>query len=174
MAGFRELEPGLSLRPDNLRGGLAATREQLQALATRDGEESALGRVFLVRGLDPASEQQARMLWDAERLARDAARSLQTLIASEVRLPRLSDEDAMVESFLVGGAVLRELVRHPLLPDEILDPQPLDALLDGMKRYDRLGRDRWAAFLAKHDVPHRALPLDSRASTLEIGAAAAG
>lgn len=31
-----------------------------------------------------------------------------------------------------------------------------------MKRYDEIGRGHWAAFLARHDVPHRALPLDSR------------
>lgn len=163
LLGFREFETGFSLRPDNLRGGLNAVREQLVSLATGvDATDSALGRVFLVRDLDPASDLAARSLWDAAALADDCRASLTDLRESEARLPHLSDEEAMTESFLVGGRILRQLVRHPLLPPEILDPEPLAALLEAMKHYDALGRDAWARFLSRHDVPHRALPLDSR------------
>jgi hypothetical protein len=70
----------------------------------------------------------------------------------------------MVESFRVGGEVLRQLMRHPLLPAEILDPAPLETLVRAMRHYDRIGRGHWARFLARHDVPHRALPLDARAA----------
>ncbi len=163
LLGFRELETGFSLRPDNLRGGLSAAREQLVSLATGvDATDTALGRVFLVRDLDPASDLEARSLWDAAALADDCRTSLGDLRESEARLSQLSDEEAMVESFLVGGRVLRQLMRHPLLPPEILDPAPLAELLEAMKRYDAVGRDAWARFLSRHDVPHRALPLDSR------------
>ena len=62
----------------------------------------------------------------------------------------------------IGGRVLRQLVRHPLLPAEIMDPAPLDDLLMSMKHYDKLGRAAWSRFLAKHDVPHFNLPLDTR------------
>ena len=97
-------------------------REQLVSLATgADATEPALGRVFVVRDLDPASDLQARSLWDAAALAADCRASLADLRASEARLERLSDEEAMVESFLVGGRILRQLVRHPLLPpDEVV------------------------------------------------------
>lgn len=163
LLGFRELETGFSLRPDNLRGGIDAVRDQLVSLATGvDATDTALGRVFLVRDLDPASDLEARSLWDAAALADECRASLTDLRDSEARLPRLSDEEAMIESFLVGGRILRQLVRHPLLPPEILDPAPLAALLEAMKHYDALGRDAWARFLSRHDVPHRALPLDSR------------
>ena len=117
---------------------------------------------FVVRDLDPSSDLEARSLWDAAALADECRASLADLQASEARLERLSDEEAMVESFLVGGRILRQLVRHPLLPPEILDPAPLRDLLDAMKHYDARGRDAWARFLSRHDVPHRALPLDSR------------
>ena len=69
---------------------------------------------------------------------------------------------------VLDGRVLRQLIRHPLLPAEILAPEPLSNLLTAMRRYDGLGRDSWAIFLARHDVPHRALPLDSRQSTLDF------
>ena len=168
LLGFRELSPGFSLRPDNLRGGLDSARAQLVSLATGvDATDTALGRVFLVRDLDPASDLEARSLWDAAALAEEARSSLVDLRESEARLASLDTNEAMVESFLVGGRVLRQLVRHPLLPAEILDPAPLSDLLDAMKHYDRLGRDAWSAFLARHDVPHRALPLDAREPATE-------
>jgi len=163
LLGFRTFGAGLALRPDNLRGGVGVLRQELLALARGDGDQEAcLGRVFVMRELDPESEREARGLWDREALLGEAERSLAALRASEARLPGLTTEEAMVETFLVGGRVLRQLVRHPLLPAEILDPNPLDALLAAMKRYDEIGRGHWAAFLARHEVPHRALPLDSR------------
>ena len=165
LLGFRELEPGLALRPDNLRGGLPPVREQLVALATDErSKDCALGRVFGLRGLDRESETAARALWDTDALTREAREAVGRLAESEGRLPTLTSEAAMVESFRVGGAVLRQLMRHPLLPAEILDPAPLKALVRAMRHYDRIGRDHWARFLARHDVPHRALPLDAQAA----------
>jgi phenylacetic acid degradation operon negative regulatory protein len=175
LLGFRALGVGLSLRPDNLRGGVETLRQELLALAHSDEDEAPrLGRVFVMRALDPESEREARGLWDREALLEEARESLEALRASEARLPARTREEAMVETFLVGGRVLRQLVRHPLLPAEILDPGPLDSLLTAMKRYDEIGRGHWAAFLARHDVPHRALPLDSRfeRSTLPLREAA--
>ena len=115
---------------------------------------------------------QARSLWDADRLATEAAASTQRLRESAKQIRQLSTGEAMVETFMLGGSVLRQLVRHPLLPEEILDPAPLDALLDEMKHYDELGRACWAEFLEAHSVPHRALPLDARQPNPELGALA--
>jgi phenylacetic acid degradation operon negative regulatory protein len=169
MLGFRELETGFFLRPDNLRGGLEEVRGQLVALASdADDRDSALGRVFIVRDLDPTSDLEVRSLWDAAAIADEARNAIKSLRSSEARLPDLGDDAAMVETFLVGGRVLRQLVRHPLLPAEILVPEPLAGLLSAMKHYDAIGRDYWARFLARHDVPHRALPLDSRQSALDF------
>jgi phenylacetic acid degradation operon negative regulatory protein len=170
LLGFRELAPGFSLRPDNLRDDAATLRRQLSRLASpNDGAmDSSLGRVFVVRDLDPTSDLEARSLWNADALAQETRESLARLRESTAQLEDLSQEQAMIESFLVGGAVLRQFVRHPLLPSEILDPEPLTALLAEMKRYDAIGRACWAPFLARHDVPHRALPLDSRQSSLDL------
>jgi phenylacetic acid degradation operon negative regulatory protein len=169
LIGFRELETGFSLRPDNLRGGLPIVRSQLIALASgTDAQDCALGRVFIVRDLDPTTDFEVRSLWDAAAIADEARAAIESLRESESRLSGLPNDEAMAETFLVGGRALRQLVRHPLLPAEILAPEPLTNLLTAMKRYDLLGRDAWARFLARHDVPHRALPLDSRESTLDL------
>ena len=168
LIGFRELETGFWLRPDNLRGGLTDVRDQLIALASgTDAQDCALGRVFIVRDLDPTTDLEVRSLWDAAAIADEALAAIESLRESESRLAGLPNDEAMAETFLVGGRVLRQLVQHPLLPAEILVPEPLTNLLSAMKRYDVLGRDAWARFLARHDVPHRDLPLDSRQSNLD-------
>lgn len=174
LLGFRELASGFALRPDNLRGGVSALRDQLVRLVSDGGSGSLeLGRVFVARELDAESERDARQLWNVDALADEARRSLAELRESEAGLDRLSNDEAMVETFLIGGSVLRQLVRHPLLPAEILDPEPLAALLAGMKRYDAIGRSYWARFLASHEVPHRGLPLDSRLSGRDLMTASA-
>jgi phenylacetic acid degradation operon negative regulatory protein len=175
LLGFRELAPGFAVRPDNLRMGVSALRSQLAQLShlgrAPSGEEAsatALGRLFVAQAFDPVTDLEARSLWDAEALASESSASTERLRNSAAQLAQRSKEAAMVETFLVGGGVLRQLLRHPLLPPEILDPLPLATLLAEMKRYDKLGRACWAPFLASHDVPHRALPLDSRGSVTDL------
>jgi phenylacetic acid degradation operon negative regulatory protein len=51
--------------------------------------------------------------------------------------------EALVESFLVGGAAIRSLARDPLLPDEIAPGDHRRALTDAMRDYDRRGRALW-------------------------------
>lgn len=186
LLGFRELEPGLVIRPNNLKGGVAAVREQLIALALGPASEAnassgsgreaggsavgpgLLGRIFVISEFDPTSDLEARGLWDASALAEEAREETRALRASIERFSALPEDRTMTETFLVGGRVLRFLTRHPLLPAEILAPEPLTDLLEQMRDYDRRGRDAWAAFLARHDVPHRALPLDSRSAPVEF------
>src|SRR3972149_2351507 len=59
LPGLRSLDPGLAVRPDNLRGGVAAVRAELLAL----GLEPA-APVFELRSLDAATEARARAPWD--------------------------------------------------------------------------------------------------------------
>jgi phenylacetic acid degradation operon negative regulatory protein len=151
--GFAALEPELALRPDNLEGGVAGVRERLAALG-----QGAGALVFGLRELDPTTELRARRLWDADALARACTESRRELEQSRARLAGLSLEEAMVETFLLGGRVLRQLVLDPLLPEEIAPAAPRRDLLDAMVEYDRLGRACWAPFLERFDVPHRHTP----------------
>src|SRR5262245_20186942 len=61
--GFRELAPGLEVRPDNLVGGVEAVRARLGALGLE-----ADAPVFELRGLDADTASRARSLWDAAAL----------------------------------------------------------------------------------------------------------
>jgi phenylacetic acid degradation operon negative regulatory protein len=155
--GLRSLGPNLQLRPDNLRGGIEAARVELQSLGL---DPDAL--VFVARGLDPDDDARARRLWDVEALEAAYASSLEEIERSGRRLPGLSEAEGMVESFLLGGRMIRQLVLDPLLPDEILPATTRDAMVAAMRDYDRAGRRCWARFLDRYGVPHLRAPADTR------------
>jgi phenylacetic acid degradation operon negative regulatory protein len=156
LLGFSELLPGIELRPDNLRSSARELHAELRELGL---EPDAL--VALVRELDPVSDARARRLWKREAFALAYQRSLHELQASEARLARMPESKAMVESFLLGGRVIRELVLDPLLPEPFAPEEQRRALVQAMRRYDRVGRRAWASFLARHGAPHVSSPAHS-------------
>jgi phenylacetic acid degradation operon negative regulatory protein len=159
LRGFRRLRPGLSLRPANLRVGCAALRDELARLGMAPG-----ALVCTLRDLDDASEARARSLYEPEVLRAGYRDALAELEASHAHLASLPLPEAMRESFLIGGRAIQRLALDPLLPREILDPHERDALQRALRDYDRRGRECWAAFLARFDVPHRQAPADTRAA----------
>lgn len=145
--GFRTLAAGLDVRPDNLAGGVEATRTTLCGL----GLDRATA-VFRLSELDAHMDARARTLWDVRALQRACRSARIALERSEHRLTGLAANAARVESFLVGGRALRQLTLDPLLPSEICDDTERNALLDVMRRYDRAGRAVWASFLQVYGV----------------------
>jgi phenylacetic acid degradation operon negative regulatory protein len=167
--GFRPLAASLSVRPDNLVGGVAGARETLTALGLATGI-----LVASLRELDLATQQRARGLWDRQALEagyRDACLALER---SGARLSSLSPREAMVESFLLGGWAIRQLALDPLLPEEICPSAGRSALLDAMRRYDRIGRAAWAEFLDRYGVRHSRGAQDLRMTDAAATLSAAG
>jgi phenylacetic acid degradation operon negative regulatory protein len=155
--GFALLRPGLWVRPDNLAVALDDVGRELADLGLPAGD-----LVCALSELDPATEARARRLWDVAALRRTYRRLAAALAASEAQLDRLTPAAAMAESFVLGGKALRELVLDPLLPEAICPAAERDALLDQMRRYDRLGRLAWGRLLQRFDVPSLRTPVDSR------------
>jgi len=159
LLGFRTLEPHLRVRPDNLAGGVERARDRLHAL------EPSLQEGGLVVGLtrlDAQTEQRAIDLWDSAEAVGAYGRSRRQLAESQANLSALSPEEAMVETFLIGGQVLRQVALDPLLPEEIVPAGEREALVEAMRVYDEVGRRCWADFLARFDVPHMRTPTDLR------------
>jgi phenylacetic acid degradation operon negative regulatory protein len=145
------------VRPDNLRGGIEALRRELIALGLPQGDP-----IFEMRSLDDLSEARARRLWDVEALQAGYRAMRAQIRLSSGRLSRPPAPRAMVESFMIGGAVLRQLAFDPLLPDAIAPEAERTALVEAMRDYDRSGRALWAEFLARYEVPHLRAPVDTR------------
>jgi phenylacetic acid degradation operon negative regulatory protein len=140
--GFERFDAGLHLRPDNLAGGVEAVRQQLYELGL-----DAKARVFGIHDLDATAEPLARCLWDTAVLRDGYRSSLAALKKSERRVATLPAHAALVESFLLGGRVIRQIVLDPLLPEPLVPTNERTALVEAMCRYDRTGRSCWSAFL---------------------------
>lgn len=148
IAGLRELERGLFVRPDNLAGGVAGLRERLAKLGVE-----AEAPVFLASEFDAAREQRARALWDGQALTKAYRRTRQQLEAWLARAGELEPEVAARESFLLGNEAIRQVVFDPLLPEPLVDSAERRAFVDTVIRYDRAGRDIWRRFRQAAAVP---------------------
>jgi len=155
--GFRALSPGLHVRPNNIDDGIEGLRERLHGLGLVDG-----ALVVGLSDLDLHSQARARRLWNADAPALAYRAMRDDLARSEVRLAQASVEEAMVESFMLGGRAIRQLVLDPLLPDAIAPGDERRALVARMTEYDAFGRSLWAAFMQSHDLPYRRTPADLR------------
>lgn len=153
LQGFEALQAQLAVRPDNLRTTVHALRAELLALGL---ERDAL--IARARELDADTDARARSLWRRDAYASGYRRLHAELAASEARLARLPEPEAMVESFLVGGRAIRALALDPLLPEPLAPEALRRELLRALRRYDRAGRRVWAGFMARHGAPHVATP----------------
>ncbi len=170
LLGFRALEPTLLVRPDNLRGGVCALRDRLVELGLGAAlvfglnefdpiTDARARQLWDVEGLDRGyRELRAELARSAEGLvdfdfcSRAAPRSSSSsapATLTDSAPPSLSPsadvplDKAVVECFVLGGQVLRLLAYDPLLPQTIHDPAERSALVDEMRRYDRIGRTCW-------------------------------
>lgn len=142
LRGFRPWRPGLYLRPDNLTGGVEAMRTQLSERGLIEGAE-----VFSLSGFSPDQARDVLALWDVKALRRAYARALKQLAVSENRLARLSPEAGARESLLLGREVIAQIVRDPLLPEEILEGDERRRLVAAMAAYQGRSFAIWAEVL---------------------------
>lgn len=138
MLGFRQLEHELFVRPDNLQGGVVAVRERLHKL----GLDTA-ATVFLATDFEPEREARARSLWDGKALTRSYRKTREQLEKWLQRADTLEPDVAARESFLMGGAAIRQLVFDPLLPDPLVDSAERRAFAETVLRYDAAGHLIW-------------------------------
>jgi phenylacetic acid degradation operon negative regulatory protein len=167
--GFAELDPGLMIRPDNLRGGVEQTRRELRELGL-----AIEARVFGLGSLDESCEARARRLWNGSAITRAHRVALAQLERSVSRLPRLPRRAAMVETFLVGGRAIRQIALDPRLPDAIAPEAGYRTLVEAMREYDRAGREYWRDFMRNHGAPHRSSPVNLAGLSGQARAAALG
>jgi phenylacetic acid degradation operon negative regulatory protein len=159
LLGFAELVDDLWIRPDNLAGGVGFVRRRLHEL----GLDPA-APVFSIAEMDAADEARARTLWNADALAAGYRETRRALAGSRHRVRTMPLQEALVESFTVGGRALRQIVLDPLLPEPLVKTAERRALVEELKSYDQQGRERWREFLARFGGPQLQEPLGYRAA----------
>lgn len=142
LVGFRELEEGLHVRPNNLRGGVPEVRVLLGRLGA---ERTAI--VTRLEDLSEIDSARARGLWDCESIVAGYAELREALEGSAARLAELPLEEAVREAFLLGREVIRWVTLDPLLPEQMVPSTERDALVEAMTRYDETGQVLWRRYL---------------------------
>lgn len=142
LAGLRELDAGLFVRPDNMAGGVAGLRERLHALGL-----PSQAVVFQAAQFDEEREARARRLWNVALLERSYGAGLQKLERALARLPRLALDAAAREAYLLGDEGIHQLVFDPMLPEPLVDVGLRRSYADMVKRYDAAGRRVWRRFM---------------------------
>lgn len=150
MLGFRELEAGLHLRPDNLEGGIDSLRRRLLTLGL---EAEAV--VFLASEFDAAREAAIRKLWDGRALNATYRKLRAQLEDWLARSEALETEVAAREAFLLGGKAIREVVYDPLLPEPLVDVDARHAFVETVRRFDAAGQAIWRSLHAIGRAPSR-------------------
>ena len=135
MVGFRELQPGLLVRPDNLLGGVEAVRKRLEALGLE-----ADAPVFRLDSLGP-HEVRARLLWDELALDARYREHTERLSRLSLDLRAMPIDEAARQCFVHGGRAVYDIVLDPLLPEPLVDPGLREAFVETMVSFDDLGRE---------------------------------
>ncbi|HVU01370.1 MAG TPA: PaaX family transcriptional regulator C-terminal domain-containing protein [Polyangiaceae bacterium] len=143
LLGFRELEPNLFVRPDNLVGGPEAARERLRKLGL--GEDACA--VFSAGDFDEERDARARTLWNGKKLTKSYVELRKALEAWLERAPSLHPMSAARESFVLGHDAIRTLVFDPLLPAPLVDVKERRAFVETLIRYDKAGHKLWRRVL---------------------------
>lgn len=137
--GFREGLDGLWVRPHNLAEPLPTTRERLGGLGLDPGAAH-----FVASHLDePLRRCWETTLWPLAQLSQGYRRALESVERSRARVASMPAEQALVETFVVGGDAIRVIATDPLLPEAMLSSSGRRALSDAMLYYDEIGRGIW-------------------------------
>jgi phenylacetic acid degradation operon negative regulatory protein len=143
LRGFKLLRNDLSLRPDNIEGGVQQVREELIALGL-----SPIATVIGVTSLTSEDERHAKGLWDIQSLDRSYSECLHRLEASLQATPSMSLEQAAAHTLIEGRRIIREIILDPLLPDEMFDSAKRHQLIENMTAYQGQARAIWLEALA--------------------------
>ncbi len=143
LRGFRALgDSGMQVRPDNLHGGVAALRADLDDLGL-----AAQASVIGVTGLSERDDAVARGLWDLAALEALYRDMLDRLQRSQAGLDRQPLEAAACESLLLGRAAIRSIVHDPLLPDALMGGDLRHRLIERMRDYQAQAKALWMRVL---------------------------
>lgn len=139
LLGFRELEQGLHIRPNNIERDVHIVRKRLLALGL---ESTAL--TFVASNFSAEHELSIRTLWDLNALNTLYVTQKKRLDEWIANADDLSPEVAARESYLIGHEAIRYVVFDPLLPEQMVDTKAREAFIECVRQYDRKGHEIWA------------------------------
>ena len=147
LLGFRQLDKGLYIRPNNLHGGINGVRKRLLNLGL--GKDAI---IFKAGDFDALRQEKALALWSDMQLVthyKEMSAQLNEWLANK---DNLSADTALREVFMLGDAAIRSVIFDPLLPAPLVDEAARQQCFDTVRRFNDEGRRLWLAFFAANTV----------------------
>lgn len=136
--GFRELEQGVFIRPDNLVFTLEEILTQMKSVGL---EPKA--KMCYISSFDQVTETKIKALWSTETLNKNYEKYSHIIQHWLTRLPALGLEDAARESLLLGRQTISLLMNDPLLPETFVNVEARNQFAHDVKKLDEVGQLLW-------------------------------
>jgi phenylacetic acid degradation operon negative regulatory protein len=142
--GFRELQPDLFIRPDNLAEDYESTRQHLISTGL-----DARATMFIANHFDEESHQKIPSLWDKKAL-NDRYKKTSQHVQSWLGLAdQLELEVAARESLLIGRQAIPLMMTDPLLPEPFIDLTLQQQFFSDVQKLDQKGHQFWQQLAAQ-------------------------
>jgi phenylacetic acid degradation operon negative regulatory protein len=138
MLGFRELDKGYYIRPNNIDIDLNIIIQKLRTLGV---EHSAI--IATAHHFEAAVEKRIQQLWDGKALTKSYAALSKKLEVWIANADQLSLETAAQESLILGRAAIHQVVFDPLLPLPWVDPAVRNQFFQVVRHFDQVGKVIW-------------------------------
>lgn len=152
LLGFRELEKGLYIRPNNIGTNLTSVIDRLQHLGLESEALACVSSQF-----DTDTEQRIWALWDGSALNeryKTLSLQLQNWMQNADQLPL---DVAAKESLLMGSEAIHQVVFDPLLPTPMVDVAERERFVRVVRQFDTIGKEIWLTLRqANFEVPQLA------------------
>lgn len=163
LLGFRELDTGLYIRPNNLHGGVEGIRARLLDL---DLEPEAA--VFQASHFDKDRQQKSLGLWANIQLESHYKNLSEQLSDWQNSRHTLDNDTALREAYLLGDFAIRNVVFDPLLPAPLVDEAARQHFFDIVRQFNARGRELWYAFFTQTSELTMDKNDDSKADSVNI------
>jgi len=138
LLGFKELEKGLHIRPNNIEADLGVIRRRLKSLGL---ESEAI--ICISNNFDDSVERQIKALWDSELLIANYRATSNQLQQWMIRADQLTQKAAAQESLLLGRAAIHQVVFDPMLPAQMIDVAEREKFINTVIKFDQVGGEIW-------------------------------
>ena len=139
--GFKELEQGIYIRPDNL----AITFDHLFSELKASGLEMT-AKICQISHFDETTLATIPSLWSTQTLNQNYEKYSQMIQKWLATVDRISLEDAARESLLLGRQTISLLMNDPLLPENFVDVQLREQFALSVQQLDQTGLELWRKF----------------------------
>ncbi|MFW1762476.1 PaaX family transcriptional regulator C-terminal domain-containing protein [Acinetobacter calcoaceticus] len=146
--GFKELETGIYIRPDNLAYSFEKTCEEL-VLAGLEIE----AKICVIQQFDSKSLQLIASLWDTQQLELNYKNYSQDIQKWLLKYEKLPLNDAAAQALLLGRETITLLMNDPLLPSPFVNEHARNQFAQNVQQLDSIGQKLWQK-LYENELTH--------------------